>query len=180
MDKIDKMDTPDFNDRFRREVPAGDTHERMVCQDCGFIHYENPRIVVATVATWEGRILLGRRAIGPREGYWTLPGGFMENNETTEEAAVRETVEETGAAVRVRDLLAVYSLAHIGQVHLVYRAPMTGPEMEAGPEMHEARLFAVDELPWDDLAFPTNTWALEHFLEAGEADLIAPRTQPGP
>jgi ADP-ribose pyrophosphatase YjhB (NUDIX family) len=150
----------------------------MVCQDCGFIHYENPRIVVATVATWEGRILLGRRAIEPREGHWTLPGGFMENNETTEAGAIRETMEETGADIEIRDLLAVYSLPHIGQVHLVYRAGMTGPEIEAGPEMHEARLFEVDELPWDDLAFPTNEWSLRHFLEAGDAELIAPRTQP--
>jgi ADP-ribose pyrophosphatase YjhB (NUDIX family) len=172
------MDTPEFSERFRREVPDGDNRQRMVCQDCGFIHYENPRIVVAVVATWEGRVLLGRRAIGPREGHWTLPGGFMENNETTEQAALRETMEEAGATIEVRDLLAVYSLPHIGQVHLVYRARMTGPEIEAGPEMLEARLFEVDELPWEDLAFPTNDWSLRHFLEAGDADLIAPRTQP--
>ena len=172
------MDTPEFSERFHREVPDGDNRERMVCQDCGFIHYENPRIVVAVVATWEDRILLGRRAIEPREGHWTLPGGFMENNETTEEAAVRETAEEAGAAIEVRDLLAVYSLPHIGQVHLVYRARMTGPQIEAGPEMHEARLFAVDELPWDDLAFPTNRWSLRHFIEAGDAAPITPRSQP--
>lgn len=151
----------------------------MVCQDCGFIHYENPRIVVATVCVFGDRILLGRRAIEPREGHWTLPGGFMENNETTEEAAIRETLEETGVRVEIRDLLAVYSLPHIGQVHLVYRARMNGPQIRVGPEMHEARLFAVDELPWDDLAFPTNTWSLRHFLEAGDAEPIQPRTQPG-
>ena len=172
------MSTPEFTDRFRCEVPDGDNRERMVCQDCGFIHYENPRIVVATVATWEGQILLGRRAIGPREGYWTLPGGFMENDETTEGGAIRETLEETGASIEIRDLLAVYSLPHIGQVHLVYRARMTSPDIEAGPEMHEARLFAVDELPWDDLAFPTNTWSLKHYLEAGDADVIRPTTEP--
>jgi ADP-ribose pyrophosphatase YjhB (NUDIX family) len=172
------MSTPEFSDRFRCEVPEGDTRERMVCQDCGFIHYENPRIVVATVATWEDRILLGRRAIEPREGHWTLPGGFMENNETTEAGAIRETLEETGAIVEIRDLLAVYSLPHIGQVHLVYRARMTSSHVEAGPEMHEARLFTIDDLPWDELAFPTNTWSLRHFLEAGDADLIQPRTSP--
>jgi len=172
------MTTPDFSDRFRCEVPEGDTRERMVCQDCGFIHYENPRIVVAVVATWEGGILLGRRAIEPREGRWTLPGGFMESDETTIEAALRETMEEAGAAIEVRDLLAVYSLPHIGQVHLVYRARMTSPKIEAGPEMHEARLFTVDELPWDDLAFPTNAWSLRHFLEAGDASPIAPFSEP--
>ena len=89
------METPDFTERFRREIPDGDTRARMVCQDCGFIHYENPRIVVAAVSTLGEQILLCRRAISPREGYWTVPGGFMENNETTEEAAIRETLEET-------------------------------------------------------------------------------------
>ena len=102
----------------------------------------------------------------------------MENNETTEEAAIRETLEETGARVEIRDLLAVYSLPHIGQVHLVYRARMNGPQIQVGPEMHEARLFAVDELPWDDLAFPTNTWSLKHFVEAGDANVIRPRSEP--
>lgn len=172
------MTTPEFSERFRSEVPEGDTRERMVCQDCGFIHYENPRIVVATVATWEGKVLLGRRAIEPREGYWTLPGGFMENNETAEAGAIRETLEETGATVILRDLLAVYSLPHIGQVHLVYRARLAVPHIEAGPEMLEARLFDIDELPWDDLAFPTNTWSLQHYLEAGDAEIIRPRTEP--
>ena len=172
------METPEFTDRFRREIPDGDNRARMVCQDCGFIHYENPRIVVAAVATLGGQILLCRRAIGPREGYWTVPGGFMENDETTEEAATRETLEETGASIAVRDLLAVYSLPHIGQVHMVYRAEMTAPRIEAGPESLEARLFTVDELPWDELAFPTNTWALRHFLEARDQALIAPRSAP--
>ncbi len=172
------METPDFTDRFRREIPDGDNRARMVCQDCGFIHYENPRIVVAAVAVLGDKILLCRRAIPPREGYWTVPGGFMENNETTEEAAIRETLEETGASIVVRDLLAVYSLPHIGQVHIVYRAEMSSPTIEAGPESLEACLFAVDELPWDELAFPTNTWALRHFLEARGEVLIAPRTAP--
>jgi ADP-ribose pyrophosphatase YjhB (NUDIX family) len=172
------METPDFTDRFRREIPDGDNRARMVCQDCGFIHYENPRIVVGAVATLDDQILLCRRAIPPREGYWTVPGGFMENNETTEEAAIRETLEETGASIDVCDLLALYSLPHIGQVHMVYRAEMTAPKIEVGPECTEARLFAVEELPWDELAFPTNTWALSHFLEARGEPVIAPRTAP--
>lgn len=150
----------------------------MVCQDCGFIHYENPRIVVGAVATLGEQILLCRRAIGPREGYWTVPGGFMENNETAEEGAIRETLEETGASIALVDLLAIYSLPHIGQVHMVYRAKMTAPKIEAGPESLEARLFDVDELPWEELAFPTNTWALRHFLEARGEALIAPRAAP--
>ncbi|RKZ13432.1 NUDIX hydrolase [bacterium] len=172
------MDTPEFSARFRREIPDGDNRERMVCQDCGFIHYDNPRIVVGAVASLDGQILLCRRAIEPRTGYWTVPGGFMENNETAEEGAIRETLEETGASIEVRDLLGIYSLPHIGQVHLVYRARMLAPHIEVGPECVEARLFDVDELPMGNLAFPTNTWALEHFLEARGKDLIAPRTSP--
>lgn len=173
------MDTPDFTDRFVREIPDGDNRVRMVCRDCGFIHYENPRIVVAAVSTFGDRILLCRRAIPPRRGYWTVPGGFMENNETTIEGAIRETLEETGAAVAVRDLLGVYSLPHIGQVHLVYRALMDSPHVQAGPECLEARLFGVDELPWDELAFPTNTWALQHHLDALDEVVAVPRTEPG-
>ena len=172
------MDTPEFTDRFTREIPEGDNRVRMVCRDCGFIHYENPRIVVAAVATFDDRILLCRRAIPPRRGHWTVPGGFMENNETTTEAAIRETLEETGASVVIRDLLGVYSLPHIGQVHLVYRARMESAHVEAGPECFEARLFGVDEIPWDDLAFPTNTWALRHHIEARDEDVAEPRTEP--
>jgi ADP-ribose pyrophosphatase YjhB (NUDIX family) len=172
------MDTPDYTDRFFREIPEGDNRVRMVCRDCGFIHYENPRIVVAAVATADDRILLCRRAIPPRRGFWTVPGGFMENDETAMEAAIRETLEETGAGVEIRDLLGIYSLPHIGQVHLVYRAKLTSSRIEVGPECLDARLFGVDEIPWDELAFPTNTWALQHHLETLDEDPVVPRTEP--
>lgn len=150
----------------------------MVCRDCGFVHYDNPRIVVAAVPTWGEQILLCRRAIEPRHGYWTVPGGFLENNETAEEGAIRETLEETGASIEIVDLLAVYSLGHIAQVHLVYRARMLSDRIEAGPESLEARLFDIADLPWDDLAFPTNAWALQHHLDCRGEALISPRTTP--
>lgn len=159
-------------------MPDGDTVPRMVCRDCGWVHYENPRVVVTTVSTWEDRILLCRRAIGPREGFWTLPGGFMEVGESAPAGALRETLEETGARVEIDDLLAVYSLGHIGQVHLVYRAHMLDATIECGPESLEAGLFEVDRLPFGELAFPTNEWALRHFLDARDRFPIAPYTEP--
>lgn len=159
-------------------MPPDDNRERMICRTCGWIHYENPRVVVTAVATWEDRILIARRAIEPREGHWTLPGGFMEIGETSEQGAARETVEETGIRAEIDDLLAVYSLPHIGQVHLIYRARALDPEIDCGPESLEARFITADEIPWDDLAFPTNTWALRHFLEARGKAPIAPFTAP--
>lgn len=163
---------------FRRTVPAGDTRERLVCDHCGHIHYENPRVVVSALATWEGRLLLCKRAIAPRVGFWTVPGGFLEVNETAEEGAVRETLEETGAQVAIDDLLAVYSLPHLGQVHLVYRGRMLAPTIEPGPESLAAGLFDLDALPLEELAFPTNAWALRHFREAYGCTPIAPFTAP--
>lgn len=142
------------------------------------MHYENPRVVVGAVATWEGRLLLCKRAIAPRIGYWTVPGGFMEVDETAEDGAIRETLEETGAPIAIDDLLAVYSLPHIGQVHLVYRGRVLVPRIDPGPESTEAALFDPDALPWDELAFPTNRWALRHFLEARGRSPLAPFTAP--
>src|SRR5678816_2859720 len=105
---------------FDRRVPEGDTRERLVCRDCGFIHYQNPTIVVGSVATWDGRVLLCRRAIEPRVGYWTIPAGFLEQQETPEEGAMREAREEAGAEIEIDGLLGVYSVARISQIHLLY------------------------------------------------------------
>ncbi len=180
------MDTPNGSSSpqppvrpdFERTVPPGDNAERLVCRRCGWIHYENPRVVVSAVAEWEGRILLCRRAIAPRVGHWTVPGGFMEIAETAPEGAIRETLEETGASIEIRDLLAVYSLPHIGQVHLVYRARLLAPHIETGAESLEVRLYEEDAIPWDDLAFPTNEWALRHYLRARGEELLVPFTEP--
>ncbi len=150
-----------------------------MCTRCGFIHYENPKIIVGSVATWEGKILLCRRAIEPRRGFWTLPAGYMELNETPEEGALREAWEEARAKLAIGDLLAVYTIRHISQVQLFYRAELLSPEVEAGPESLEVGLFAPDAIPNDELAFPSVSWALAHHAEAlSAAGPWAPRTNP--
>ena len=115
--------------RFRRLVPEGDNRERRVCGDCGFIHYENPKVVVGAVATWEERILLCRRSIGPRKGFWTLPAGYMELGETPMEGALREAREEACAELEIDQLLAVYAIPRISQVQLIYRARLANPDV---------------------------------------------------
>ncbi|MFC4260170.1 NUDIX hydrolase [Marinobacter lacisalsi] len=146
-------------------IPAGDNRPRYVCQQCETIHYQNPRIVAGTVPTWEGKILLCRRAIEPRYGYWTLPAGFMENSETTEEAASRETLEEAMAHVELAGLYTMIHVPHIDQVHMFYRAHMTEARFGAGDETLEAELFELDRIPWDEISFPTVRRTLEHFVE---------------
>ena len=147
-----------------REIPAGDNRLRLVCPDCGFINYENPKVVVGSVVTWQDRFLLCRRAIEPRYGYWTLPAGFMENEETTSQAAVRETEEEAGAHIEIGELFTLLNVAQVHQVHLFYLARMTDLDFEAGIESLEVQLFAEAEIPWDELAFPTIRKTLELFF----------------
>uniref|UniRef100_A0A7S4KCY9 Nudix hydrolase domain-containing protein n=1 Tax=Odontella aurita TaxID=265563 RepID=A0A7S4KCY9_9STRA len=145
-------------------VPEGDERERACCtnSDCGHIAYQNPKVVVACVPTWEDRILLCERAIPPCEGKWGYPQGFLELGETSREGAARETMEEAGAQVNPADatLLAVYDLP--GQVQMVYTAPMTSGAYSAGMESSEVGLFGWDQIPWEELAFPTVNWALEY------------------
>lgn len=161
--------TDDF--RFRKQVPHGDDRERLVCTDCGWVHYVNPRIVVGSVATWEDRFLLCRRAIEPRRGHWTLPAGFLEEGESPEEGALREAREEANAELRIDALLGIYALARISQVQIMYRAQLVVPAVSAGPESEEVGLFTWDDIPWDDLAFPTVSWALHHHQRvAGRAE----------
>lgn len=161
-----------------REIPKGDDRERLVCPDCGFINYENPKVVVGSVATWEDRILLCRRAIPPRKGYWTLPAGYMELNETTAEGAMREAWEEACARIEIDALLAVYSIPRISQVQVMYRARLATPDIEAGPESLEVDLFEWDAIPWDDIAFPSVHWALGHFDEVRGLESFPARTNP--
>ncbi len=148
-----------------RAVPEGDNVERLVCPDCGFVNYENPKIVVGTVATWEGRILLCRRNIPPRKGYWTIPAGYMELNETTEAGARREAMEEATADLAELVVLAIYNIPRISQVQIIYRGNLATPDVAAGPESQEVALFDWGDIPWDDLAFPSVHWALNHFKE---------------
>ena len=131
---------------FTRGVPDGDTHERYVCGKCGHIHYTNPKIVVGSVVMHENRILLCKRAIEPRIGFWTLPAGYLEEHETPEDGARREAREEACANIALDALLAVYTMSHISQVQLMYRGHLIAPGIAAGPESLEVRLFAWDEI----------------------------------
>ncbi|MGD8558088.1 MAG: NUDIX hydrolase [Gammaproteobacteria bacterium] len=136
------------------KIPEGDNLRRYVCDNCGTIHYQNPKIVAGSIPEWEDQILLCRRAIEPRYGYWTLPAGFMENNETTQQAALRETLEEANADVEIIDLYALFNIPHISQVYMLFRARLTDLQFKPGTESLEVRLFREQEIPWDELAFP--------------------------
>jgi ADP-ribose pyrophosphatase YjhB (NUDIX family) len=169
---------PTPGNAFTQKIPEGDTRPRLVCETCGFIRYDNPKIVVGSVVGHEGRILLCRRAIDPRRGFWTLPAGYLELNETTLEGAMREAYEEATARIEIDRLLAVYSIPRISQVQLIYRARLVDPEIAAGPESVEVGLFAFEEIPWDELAFPSARWALRQYREVeGRAD-FPPHTNP--
>ena len=163
---------------FERRVPDGDTYERYICGRCGHIHYSNPKVVVGSVVSFDNRILLCRRAIEPRKGLWTLPAGFLEEHETPEDGARREAREEACADIVIDALLAVYSVAHISQVHLMYRARLEAPIFAAGPESLEVDLFSWDRIPWDGIAFPSVKWALEHFRASRDVAIFAPFSNP--
>jgi ADP-ribose pyrophosphatase YjhB (NUDIX family) len=161
-------------------VPPGEDRPRLTCDACGFILYENPKIVVGSVVTWGERILLCRRAIEPRRGFWTLPAGYMELNETTEAGAAREAWEEAVADIEIDGLLAIYNIPRISQVQLIYRAHLKRAEFAVGPESQEVALFTWDEIPWHDLAFPSVHWALDHYRESLTQPILVPRTNPPP
>jgi ADP-ribose pyrophosphatase YjhB (NUDIX family) len=146
-------------------VPEGDHRPRYVCTACGTIHYQNPRIVAGCVPEHEGRILLCRRAIEPRRGYWTIPAGFMENGETTQDAARRESMEEALADVEIGSLLAVVHVLHANQVHVMFRARLPHPEFGAGAESLESMLCTEEQIPWPEIAFRSVDFALRHYLE---------------
>ncbi len=145
-------------------VPEDDNRERAICTACGEIHYENPLNVVGTVPVWEQRVLLCRRNIEPRRGLWTLPAGFHELGETTEEGARRETDEEAGARVEMQGLFTVLNVVRVGQLHLFYRARLLDTDFAPGPETIEAQLFAEHEVPWDQIAFRTVRETLQHYF----------------
>ena len=136
-------------------VPADDNRERAVCTVCANVHYENPLNVVGTLPVWGDQVLLCRRNIEPRYGFWTLPAGFMEMGETAAEGALRETVEEAGARVEMQGLYTVLNVVRVGQLHLFYRARLLDTDFAPGPESIEAKLFAEVDVPWDELAFRT-------------------------
>ena len=149
-------------------VPEGDNRPRFVCNNCHAIHYQNPKMVIGSLPVWEHagefKILLCKRAIEPRYGYWTLPAGFMENAETTAEAAIRETEEEAGAHIALGPLFSLLNVAHVHQVHLFYLARLLDLDFAPGIESLEVELFPEEDIPWDDLAFPTIRTTLELFF----------------
>ncbi len=157
---------------FIRAIPEGDNRERDVCAKCGHIAYANPKVVVGAVVVSGGAVLLCRRAIEPRRGYWTLPAGYMELGETLEEGAAREVREEAEAEIAIEGILGMFSIARIGQVHVIFRAGFADPDRPhhgAGVESLETRLFAWDSIPWDEIAFPSVRWALDAW-RAGHAN----------
>lgn len=146
-------------------IPEGDGRPRYICDNCHTVHYQNPKIVCGCLPVWGEQVLLCRRAIEPRRGFWTLPAGFMENGETTPEAAARETWEEAMAHVNMGELYAVFNIRHINQVYLMFRAELSNGEFGVGEESLETRLFSEAEIPWDELAFPTIARSLRYYFE---------------
>lgn len=146
-------------------VPADDNRERATCTACAAVHYENPINVVGTLPVYGEQVLLCRRAIEPRHGFWTLPAGFLELGETAAEGAQRETDEEAGAQIELLPLYCLMNVVKVGQIHLYYRARLLSDQFNPGPETLEARLFHEDEIPWDELAFRTVRETLLHFFE---------------
>lgn len=146
-------------------IPEGDHLPRYVCTVCKTIHYENPRIIAGCVPEWHGRIVLCRRAIEPRRGYWTIPAGFMENGETLAAAAARESMEEALARVEIGSLLAIVNVLHAQQVHMMFRARLINGEIGIGPESLEVAFYDEDRIPWQEIAFRSVTFALRRYFD---------------
>ena len=147
-------------------IPNGDNRLRFVCDGCGVIHYQNPKIVTGCLPLWDNRLLICKRAIEPRYGRWTLPAGFMENGETVPEGAARETWEEAQARVHKLSLFGLFNIPHINQVYVLFQAPLVSPEFAAGEESLEVKLVDVADIPWDELAFPVIRRALELYTDS--------------
>jgi ADP-ribose pyrophosphatase YjhB (NUDIX family) len=178
MSDIKKFVAPAPGPHFVRRIPEGDTSERYICGQCGHIAYSNPKIVVGSVVTFDDRVLLCRRAIEPRKNYWTLPAGYLEEHETPEDGAKREAQEEACADIEIDALLAVYAVPHISQVQLMYRAKLSAPKFSAGPESLDVKLFAWNDIPWTELAFPSVKWALNHYRETKGCVVFTPFGNP--
>ena len=149
------------------KIPVDDNRERFVCDHCGYVHYQNPNNVCGALLTLDDKILLCKRAIEPRYGLWTLPAGFMENNETVAEAAAREAMEEANAHVGPLTLFGIFSMPYISQVYLMFHGELARKEISAGHESLEVGMFTREQIPWDELAFPVVTHSLQLFFEHG-------------
>ena len=173
----DQLSNGFFSQEFKLKIPDGDDRIRRVCSHCQFVDYINPKIIAASVVTKGSKVLLCRRAIDPRKGFWTLPAGFMETGETVEEAAQREAKEEANAEIRIDRMLAVYSVPRISQVQVMFRAELVS-DISPGPESLEVRLFDWKDIPWSNLAFPTVVWGLTHYSETRNSLVFAPFSNP--
>lgn len=145
-------------------IPDNDSRQRHVCQACDRVYYQNPNVITGCLATLDGKVLLCRRAIAPQIGYWTLPAGFLENGETTEQGAIRETWEEARASVALHQLYGVFNVPHINQVYMVYRGQLLNTTIASGPESLEVQLFDEANIPWDQLAFSVVESTLKQYF----------------
>jgi ADP-ribose pyrophosphatase YjhB (NUDIX family) len=159
-------------------VPDGDDRKRLTCPDCGFIHYDNPKVIAGVVATWDGRYILCRRAIEPRKGFWTVPAGFLELGETTAEGAKREAWEEARVDIEITGLIGIYEIPRISQMYVLHAGKMTREDHAPGPESAETMLVTWDEIPWDELAFPSIRWALERYRDGLPPDITQAPPRP--
>jgi ADP-ribose pyrophosphatase YjhB (NUDIX family) len=174
------QDTDNWSPSFQLKIPDGEDRERSVCTRCGFIDYQNPRVVVGSVATDDqGRILLCKRAIAPRTGWWTLPAGYLEMGEGPLSGARREAHEEAEADLQIDCLLGIYSIVRISQIQLIYRASLLNPkDVRPGPESEEVALVPYEDIPWTDLAFPSVVWALRDWHDTRDQAGFPPRSNP--
>ncbi len=166
---------------FVRRIPEGDNRERLICADCGHIAYDNPKVVVGSIILADDLVLMCRRAIEPRRGFWTLPAGYLEHGETLEEGAAREAWEEAQADIVLDGILGVFSISRIGQVQVIFRARFASPgkpRFAAGPESLEVALFTLPQVPRDAIAFPSVIWALDAWRDAGSGPLGVPAGNP--
>jgi len=146
-------------------VPQGDDRPRFCCTACNTVHYQNPKMVVGCIVECSEKVLLCRRAIEPRYGTWTVPAGYLENQETVIDGVRREIFEEARARIERLTPYGLYSIQHVSQVYLIFRGALVGAEYGAGEESLEAALFAPDEIPWHCLSFPVIERTLQHYVE---------------
>lgn len=157
------------SDRMERRQPPGDTHERLMCDGCGYIHYENPKVIAGCIIERDGRYLLCQRAIPPRPGTWTLPAGFMESGETTEQAALREVWEESGVRAEILSPYSIFSVPKISEVYIIFRAQVLEIADAYGPETLDRRFFLPEEIPWEQIYYPAIRQILERYIEERQA-----------
>jgi len=159
-----------------KKIPEDDDRPRFVCEKCETVHYENPKIVTGCLPIWEDQVLLCKRSIEPRCGYWTLPAGFMEMDETSIEGAIRETWEEATARVEVQGLYSLFNLPHVNQVYMMFRSRLLDLDFRPGQESEEVCLFREEHIPWDELAFSTVRQTLKFYFEDRPSDSYPLRT----